>query len=277
MKQIIAKKLIILALSFCNVISGQENWSFQQKITLNSYSSYNGKTDGGQQIKLYIKRSNSTCFSNKYKQPLQVVYGWYKYGSDSKKPLVGFICNTVCSNFLQLYTPEDPISYTFDDNCNIPKAKEVFRQEQNWNDGRFVWQTSNGQKRNLWLEPVHTFSWVTNAQLLFYINGIELKTFSLNQLTNNDYIENIDILGEKRVDNKFYLLLRYSHQSKPGSYGQGMCGNGIEEYIAYLEVDADLKVTAFQKEQLNSCLYDIENDNILFDAKHPEHGIRKSK
>ena len=263
MKQIITINLFILA------------WFFQQKVTLNRYSSYEGKTDNGHQIKLYVKKSYSTCFSNKYKQPLQVVYGWYKYRSDSNKPLVGFICDTACSNFLILYVPEDPISYTFDDDCNIPNAKEIFRQKQNWNDGRFVWQMSNGQKQNLQLEPVHAFSWVTNAQISFYINGIELKTFSLNQLADNDYIENINILGEKRVDNKFYLLLKYSHQSKPVSYGQGMCGNGIEEYIAHLVIGEDFRVISFEKNRLQSCLLDLNDDDILFDINHPELGIKK--
>lgn len=246
-----------------------ETGFFQQKVTFNRYSSYEGKTENGHQIKLYVKKSYGTCFSNKYKQPLQLGYGWYKCSSGSRKPLMGFICDMACSEFLMLYAPEDPISYMFDDDCNLPKAKEIFRQEQNWNDDRFVWQMSNGQKQNLQLEPVHAFSWVTNAQFSLYINGIELNTFSLNQLADNDYIENINILGEKRVDNNFYLLLKYSHQSKPGSYGQGMCGNGIEEYIAHLVVGVDFRVLSFEKNRLQSCLLDLNDNDILFDIDHP--------
>ncbi len=277
MKQTVTILIITFFLVSSQSIMGQANWSFEQKVDFNRYTSYEGTINNGHQIMMYLKESYETCNKNSNHRTLRKVYGWYQYNNAEKKvPLVGFACyDDACNHFLELFVPQDPIKYSFDKNCRLLKAKETFRQESSWQAGTFEWQTNDGQKHSINLKPVHTFSWATNATILFNINGVEIETFNLNALAKNDYIESIEIVGEKRVDNKFHLLLKYSHQSKPGSYGNGMCGNGIEEFIAHLVVDNDFEVEAFESQQLRSCIYNIYNAEVFFDVNQPELGIRK--
>ena len=272
-------RTVILALFIIssNSLFGQGEWSFKQKVDFDRYTTYQGMIDEKYPITMYLINSYESCSEDYSRWTPRKVYGWYMYDKVGKKiPLVGHICYAdACKSFLELYVPEEPINYSFDENCNLLGAKEVFRQERGWDSKTFEWQMKEGQKYPVHLQPVHVFDWSTKAHVTLTINAVHIETYNVSELAQNKYIEDIEILGEKSVDNKFHLLFKYSHQSNPGSYGFGMCGAGIEEFIGHMVVDSDFEVVSFKKIQLHSCIESFDNDDVFFDANRPELGIRE--
>ncbi|RFN58174.1 hypothetical protein [Marixanthomonas ophiurae] len=270
-------KILFITLLFVlgQNLLGQANWSFDQKVDFNRFITYEGVIDKTHQINMYFKESYEACSDNSRNRTDRIVYGWYQYNKAGKKvPLVGYVCqDNACKNLVELFVPIDPINYSFDENCRLIEAKESFKQERGWQSDRFERQTDDDQKHPVSLKPIHKFSWLTKATILFNINGVEIETFNLTELTQNNYIESIEIIGVKRMGTTFHLLIKYSHQSKPGSYGKGMCGNGIEEFIAHLVINNDFEVESFERKQLRSCIYNIDNVDVSFDANQPELGI----
>ena len=269
--------VLILFIISSNSLFGQGEWSFKQKVDFDRYTTYQGTIDEKYPITMYLINSYESCSEDYSRWTPRKVYGWYMYDKVGKKiPLVGHVCYAdACESLLELYVPEDPINYLFDENCNLLEAKEVFRQERGWDSNTFEWQMKGGQKYLVHLKPIYKFSWSTKANVTLTINNVDIETYSISELAENESIEDIAILGEKRVGDKFHLLFKYSHQSNPGSYGFGICGAGIEEFIAHLVVDRDFEVVSFKKIQLHSCIESFDNDDIFFDANRPELGIRE--
>ena len=268
---------LIVSLISSHHLIGQANWSFVPKIDFDRYASYQGTINGKYPITMYLEESYKPCKEDYSRWTPREVYGWYMYDKIGKKiPLVGHVCYAdVCESLLELFVPENPIDYTFDEDCSLIGAKEVIRQKNGWASNRYEWQMKDAQSYPVYLEPTHAFSWSTQATLLLKINNIEIESFNLTELTENEYIENIEILGEKRVEDKFHLLFKYSHQSNPGSYGFGMCGAGVEEFVGHMAINSNFEVASFEKIQTRSCINSSDNVEVFFDVSHPELGLKR--
>lgn len=124
------------------------------------------------------------------------------------------------------------------------------------------------------METKHPYNWKTKAIITLEINNHEIANFDLTSLTKNEFIEKVKIIAQKRVNQSFHLILEYYHQSNPGSFGYGMCGAGIEEFIGYLKVNQDFDIEQFDQIQTLSCINSIDlTDQIIFDKENPELGI----
>jgi len=192
-----------------------------------------------------------------------------------KIPLVGHVCYAdACETYKVLYVPDDPVNYSFDDSCGMSDAKEVFRQERFWDPGQMVWRMKGGEELPVDLETEHEFSFFTQANLILKMNDIGFAKFDLSRLTDNKYIDYVEILGQKWIDNHFHIIFKYSHQSNPGSYGYGNCGSGIEEFLGYIKVDKNFDVAAFKTIQTHSCI-ESKDTEVIYDIDKPELGIRE--
>jgi len=251
---------------------GQSSWEVKQKITLDRYTSYQGTIKSGQKFQLYLAPSSHACPKEQGPTRRIRVEGWYRIDEGLKTPLMGFSIDEICNNSLTLYVPQKRSEAFVDEHCKPLNTKESFEQLPK-RPGILLWNKANGEKEKIKLQQVHPFSWNTQAQIALHANGLLLKTVDLSALSKNTFIEQVEIIGKKHINNQFHVLLKYAHRSKHGSYGRGMCANGIEEFIAHLVVNQDCKVALFEQERFNSCLFQLDGDTVNYDPKHPELGI----
>lgn len=267
--------LVLSILLISNHLFGQATWTFEPKAEFERYSIYKGMIDNKYSITMYIEESGEPCNNDYGRWVPNKLYGWYMYDRIGKKiPIVGHYCySDPCESYKMLFVPQDPIDYIFDENCNIKDAKEIFRQERRWAPNHMEWQMNDGVKYLVSLEVIHESTWKTKAYITLKINNIDIETFDLTKQTQNDYIENIDVLGKKRVDDDFHLILSYSHQSNPGSRGYGMCGAGFEKFLSYIKINNNFEIETFEKIQTYSCISFIETE-VTFDIDNPELGFQ---
>jgi len=141
-----------------------------------------------------------------------------------------------------------------------------------------LWRQKGGRQKGGDTYPVrlnvkHEFSWKTTATLKFQINDLTISEINLTQLSKNDYIEGIKIISQKRVSGKFHILMQYSHQSNPGSYGHGSCGAGLEEYAAHLIINESFEIESFDKLLYRSCINNIFKNKAPYNIEKPELGL----
>ncbi len=220
MKPVTRFLFIAILSAYSQNVGAQVNWSFKQQVEFNRYTLYQGMTGNTRQVPLFIKES---YVESPNQRPLRKVFGWYKKNNlPTKIPLTGYVCQANTSeNTLVLFVPKYPLAYSFDENCRLidSNPKETFRHERKWDSSHFEWQTGDGQQYPATLKTVHQFSWTTKAMVVLSLKSVYIETFNLNQPAKNKYIENIEIVSEKRVNSKFHILIKYWHQSAPGSYG----------------------------------------------------------
>ncbi len=270
----------ILAISLMLVLTqfavGHSKWSLESRIDFERYSIYNGTINNMYPITMYLEESNESCSKYPSRWTPQKIYGWYMYDKIGKKiPLIGNVCYAdACESYLKLFVPENPIDYSFNENCDLINAKEAFIQKKGWSANKMEWNMKTGNTYPVFIEVEHKFSWVTTASLILKINDIELRSFDLSKLANNEYIEQINILAQKRVGDNYHIIFNYLHQSNPGSNGHGICGAGIEEFIGYVIVNNEFEVESFKSIQTLSCINSFETE-VIFNSEYPENGIEK--
>lgn len=271
------KKLLIYSLVFFSLnLKAQEHWLFKSQVSFDRYEIFKGTINGKYPITMYREESYESCSKYASRWTPRLVYGWYKYNNvGTKIPIVGSICYAdACESYLKLFVPEDFTKYSIDENCDMLNFREVFSQEQG--QELMQWQMAGKDKYPVQLTPVHEFSWRTRVDLNLEINEIEIEKFNLSELSKNEYIENVEILSQKFIGDKFYMIIQYSHQSNPGSFGHGMCGAGLEQYIGHLKIDKNFRVQSFEEIQTSSCINSFDNVNVIYDVNKPELGIRKN-
>ena len=268
--------LIIIFSILCSQLVGQTRWTFNSEVRFDRYSEYKGLIGDKYPITMHLEETAKSCNDQGTRWTPRVVYGWYKYDRVGKKiPLVGHVCYAdMCETSMKLFVPNDPIEYQFDSDCDVINAKETFYTPQGTSN--MVWQMSNGKSLPVKLESTHPYDWKTKAIITLQINGLQISSFDLTSLTKNEYIENVKILSQKRTNGSIHLIFEYYHQSNPGSFGHGMCGAGIEDFIGYLKVNKDFDIEQFDQIQTRSCTKSIDySDRVIFDKENPELGISK--
>ncbi|NMM47616.1 hypothetical protein [Marinigracilibium pacificum] len=268
------KLLLFFSLVFISTsIFAQGKWSFSYDIQFDRYTTYEGTIDNKYPIKMRIEESGNSCSSKSTKWTPRLVYGWYMYTKiGTKIPLVGHVCySDACESYKELFVPSDPIDYSFDNECEMIDYKEKFTQQKGAKN--FTWNQKGGKTYPVNLNVTHEFSWLTKATLGFKINNLTIAEFNLTELSENKYIEWVKIIAQKRVAGKYYLLFEYSQQSNPGSYGYGVCGAGIEQYVAHLIINENFEIESFDKVLHSSCINDIYDNELPYNIEKPELGL----
>ena len=223
---------------------------------------------------MYLKESYRPCKNGGTRYTPRVVYGWYSYDNIGKKiPLVGHVCYAdMCENSMKLFVPENIFNYSFDENCDVINAREAFTTPQG--KSAMTWQIAEKERLSVELNVKEEFTWETKAYLEVFVNNIEMVSINFSEIAKNDYIESIEVIAEKVVNNNLHLIIRYSHQSNPGSFGGGNCGAGIEEFISYVKIDENFNPLNFHEIQSSSCIYNIYDKETEYDLSKPQDGIR---
>jgi len=220
--------------------------------------------------------TNDFCRERSRSAP-QLVYGWYSYELTQKKiPFVGLYCvgdQCVSDNgfYLKLVVPKNIFNYSFDEKCSIESYSEIFLDDGNSS----TWQNGNNPPLPVNLTKVSGPSWKSKANLLLKRSGVEVSKWDLGEIAGSEFIDDIKILAQKVGQEFIYVILRYSYPSNPGSMGFGNCGAGVEEFIAYVEIDQSFEIRSFEKIQTNSCIDSIYDVIVEYDIQKPERGMKR--
>ncbi|MEL6560902.1 MAG: hypothetical protein AAFQ94_22090 [Bacteroidota bacterium] len=254
-------------------------WSFGSSIATEKYTELNGVIDGKYPITMHWERAYAYCGENPNRFSPIVLYGWYEYKKIGKRiPLIGQMSSGDSNEeFLTLYVATDPVNNEFHNSCKIDDFREVFRVEACCEVQNMTWQLKGKAPVPVELEFTHEYQFVSQAILHFKIGGVEINKFDISAITELDYIDYVDVLGEKEIGGIYHAIIGFGHNSRPGSRGMGMCGAGVEGYIGYLKLSKDFELAEFRFLQDESCFKDLEDTYVAYDKENPEEGIRLAK
>ncbi len=266
--------VIVLTCGFAAV--AQSTWSFQPHIESHNFYLFKGKIDGKYPIKLYLEHTWRYCGSgNNNRWKARGLVGWYTYDNIGKKiPLIGSINGGHANEFIKVYVPHRLLDTIDNETCELEDYEEKFNSDS-YKFSSLQWQTKKMDTAySVILEPIHEFSWTTNATIGLQLTGIEVLDIDLSKLSQIEFIETVEILSAKEINNCFYALIEVAHMTNPASSGSGHCGAGYERYIVFLKVNGALELEQFEIHQTWSCLTYIPEDKFSFDIAYPENGIR---
>ena len=258
----------------------QSNWQFESKIERNhQYYFWTGEIDGKYPIEMYLIETAKTCreYSNDGKIA-QGLRGWYQYEKIKKKiPLIGSMIYDA-EYFIKLYVPSNPLDTIDRKTCGVKEFKEIFIVENCCSPKGMKWRMADKEDfLPVDLEEKHRYSLATNATIILEIEKLDFTEINLTSLTGIEYIESIEIMSAKAIDNNFFAIIQFGHMTNPISNGRGYCGAGYEQFIGFIKVNNSLELDKFEFYQTASCLKDIPEDLYSFDKKNPENGIKQNK
>ena len=272
--------LVVVLLLCCQQVQAQKTlWSFSTFIATEKYTELNGVIDGKYPITMHWERAYDYCEENPSRFSPIVLYGWYEYKKVGKRiPLIGKMSSgDLEEEFLTLYVAADPVNNEFHDSCRIDDFREVFKVSSCCEVQNMTWQLKGKAPVPVELEFTHEYQFNSQAIVDFKIGGVEINQFDISAITELEYIDYIDVLGEKEINGVYHAIIGFGHNSRPGSRGMGMCGAGVEGYIGYLKLSKDFELAEFQFLQDESCFKDLEDTYVAFDKEKPESGIRLAK
>ncbi len=271
--------LLALFLNISTLYAQEETelgWSFTTQVEENEYYLFEGMINERYPIQMYLELGWDFCgegYNNRWKA--RQLQGWYLYKKVNKKiPLIGYIKYADPDPFIRLYVPttlKDEPDFV---NCEMDNYREVFTAA-GYDFKDLFWQTK--QMNGLYpvdLELAHDLSWETTTRIGFKWRGIELASFDLTEKTGVEYIQWADVVAAKEVGGEFYAIIEFGHMSIPGSAGSGYCGAGIESYLAALKLNKQLEWETFEVHQVESCIKQLPEGTVTYDADFPERGIQ---
>jgi hypothetical protein len=250
-----------LALLLCFAIgwpaAGAQSWSFVTQIDTERYYLLEGTIDGRYPITMYLERGG-VCDAEQmaHQWRPRLLRGWYAYDRIGERiPLVGSHYSGDRAPFVELFVPAtlaDTFNFT---TCRPSAFRERFANETAFDLEHLQWQTTGmSEPKPVSLTLVHPYELRTTATLELAYAGIPVRTYDLSGLSGLSYIEGVWDIDHKVVDGQLYLTFSFREPTIPGSSGGGNCGAGVEVYLAFLHLDAELNVVRFQHEKVDSCL-----------------------
>jgi hypothetical protein len=272
----IRMSLLLIFIVNSVIITGQPSWELIPKIERNAYYYLEGSIDNKYPISMYLELTGGFCgSSNNNRWNPRLMKGWYEYKRIGKKiPLIGSFNGSDGADFyLKIFVPKSPMDTLNQLSCELNEYKEMFLIKYGYSMDTMDWM-KYGQDTFLpvQLKETHPLSWNTLTTLSLSISGINFSEINLSELTNDQYIEKINVESSTYLNGKFYFIIRYGQSTIPGTSGSGHCGAGWEEWLGYLVINDELEIDKFEYYQSASCLEYIETE-YSFDKKHPELGI----
>ena len=268
--------ILIIQLIIVGATASQSNWDLKPKIEKEDYFLLKGNIGEKYPITMYLTYSWDYCGKRKDNRwNARGLKGWYYYDKLKKKiPLVGAMKCSDPNHFTKLFVSENILDTVHGQTCNVEYYKEMFTNESCFFFEKMRWEQSgkNGALP-VHLKTVHDFSWKTNVTIVLELNELEIRSFNLTELTENEFIENVQILTKKATDNYFYSIIKFGHPTNPGSSGSGHCGAGYERYIGFLEINNELESEKFEYYKTSSCLEYIDEEKYGYEVDFPAKGI----
>lgn len=227
---------------------------------------------------MYLIPSTELCgesTNNKWKA--RGLKGWYEYKKYKKKiPLIGSIKSSDPNHFIKLFVPTNLSDSINNQTCDLSTYKELFITERSNSFSNLKWKTAKADSLiSVNLEPVHNFSWQTEASIKLTWRNLEIASFNISELTKLNSIESIKLLATKEINGNLYTIFSFGYWSMPGSNGGGQCGAGYEDYIGFMKINNNREISKFEFFQTSSCIYSFSED-FSYDIDHPENGITKN-
>ena len=279
--------VLILLLTSSNIFA-QTQWQFKSKIEQNNSYLFEG-TIGRYPITMYLEKDGYCFLSNRWNYGYRLK-GWYSYNNRNiKLPLIGSeVYNGAdgADDFkITLYVPINVLDSINMETCDLKKFREIFVSDCSFET--IQWRMNNSKSSlPVNLKTIRSPSPQTEAFISLYIRDVEMFTFNLtDKLTDlkdvyqlsieANYIESIELISSKAIDNDFYLIFSFSHPSIPSliDRSRGYCGAGYEGYLGFLHISS-FEVKNFKYVQTYSCFSFIEEE-YTFDENAPEKGIMK--
>jgi hypothetical protein len=281
--------------AWCNV-----PWEFKPKIEVRDQGFLlEGIIDDKYPITMYLV-GDKLCNTESYSRwnYTSLLKGWYYY--DNKKiklPLIGYekyfeTTDSGRGEKIALYVPVNILDEISEKtNCELEKYREIFIVEKYGEEKNGLYSLQNMQwkmkGRNSFLpvkfHKIQGPNLETKVTITLYVGHVEMYFFNLTDSLSglkdaygdsyNTYIENMEILASKAINNNFYLIFSFRHPSIPGSQGFGHCGAGYEEYLGFLHISS-LEMKEFRYYQVESCFNSIDGE-YTYDKKFPEKGIKR--
>jgi hypothetical protein len=189
--------------------------------------------------------------------------GWYAYDKVGKKiPLIGYFRP---DHSVRLYVPEHLLDTLDRNTCEPPAFMEVFTNGDDYDLTRLQWkQRGDSQYKEVELEVLHQASQQTTAFLALHISGVELAQVDISERSGIFSIDELNVLGASHREDGFHVLL----EANDWGWREG------QRYIGYLRIDEDLEVRDFTFIKTYDSWFGETQDEILYDLKFPERGIR---
>lgn len=261
--------IFLLILVGINVFA-QRKWEFKPVIAYNTDCTIKAKVADKYPITMYLKLNGKSCGeSSENYWNSQEISGWYYYDKKKKKiPLLGSM--DFNNEYMHVYVPSNLLDTIHGVSCDIKDFKEEFILKEN----KMTWsQKGLDTVQNVTSEEIFDpFSLHTKAMMLFLIDGIEMASFNITQLTKINVIESLDIKAVKKSSDYFYIIFEISEPTRPGSNPEGRCGACYEEYLGFIKMKSDFELVKFEYKKIQSEESVIETC-YCYDEKYPEKGL----
>jgi len=268
--------LLFVTLTICPDMDAQSQWEFSTKVMEHDHFLLEGKINDQQEVLMFLQPLMRTCGS----APIahlndRIVRGWYQRIPDQQKiPLLGSMSGYDQQKEITLFVPDDALDTLSGYDCNLIGHKEVFISRSGEDLTQMEWKSEDMDNfLTVDLDPIHPFSYNTDAELNLLIDGISHLTINLTKESGISYVQDIEVLAAVKDDDGYFAILELGHPTKPGSLGHGHCGSGYEGYLAFLHIDTNLLFKELTIHQTESCYRDIDIDRFTYDPDHPELGI----
>ena len=266
---------ILVTLTWGIAVNAQSEWKFQTHIDNNEFYLFEGVINEEYPIEMYLEQTWDFCGTgNNNRWKARGLKGWYQYPKIKKKiPLIGSICRSDPDHYIKLFVPTILLDTINDETCELDKYKEKFIAHSS-RFSKLEWKTFKMDSfYSVKLKPVHNFSWNTDVTIGLEIRDIEILEINITKLSEIEFIQFIEILATKEINNNFYAIIEFGHRSNLDSSGSGYCGAGYEKYLGFIKVNYALELEKFEMQQIWSCLNSIPEGKFTFDKEHPEQGI----
>ena len=111
----------------------------------------------------------------------------------------------------------------------------------------------------------------TIANLTLYFYGWAIKSISLSELSEQDYIMNIWHLNFKQVEGKYYMTFKFTEPAVPGGSGGGAGGMDFNTYLGYIQLDEELSFVHYEQKLIQRGALQLGQYKVI--EGKPEKGI----
>ncbi|PHN02517.1 hypothetical protein [Flavilitoribacter nigricans] len=246
-------------------LSQNEGFRFSGKVARGDYYLLRGKMDGKYDIHMYLTVQQGARCGEGWKAIQHKnggIDGWYKYERIGQKlPITGTYLN---EHSVRLFVPQTPGDTIDAITCEMENYRETFWNESDFDLTRLRWQKKGARKvRQVELEVLHDPGRDT-VLLIFERPDKKPEFFNMGQLLGLPEIDKIEVIAYTRSGTSYHLLFRLEY-------------NGWREYREYLG-HLVLNEQAGIEDLRYFLSYDSwqpEKEKLIYDARHPERGIRK--
>ena len=188
--------------------------------------------------------------------------GWYSYDKYNEKiEILGSYLN---DNEVRLFVPNSSEDTINDLTCEMENYKETFWNLEDFDLTKMNWKMKNSNKpKPVELSIIHEP--VPDTLILTFEKSGEIaQTINISKLIKKPELDEIEVISYSKFEDKYHLLFTLEN------FGW----REYQSYLGYLSINENMKLENFEV-LLSYDSWKSEEENLIFDKKHPEKGIKK--